>query len=180
MKFLVYPELPTAALRSSQATLADVDNSAPLAIRPEATYKSGKVVQTNGATSPAVHQHEVKLQGVLHASMDHLAHHFIFGLLAFEFDLARHQVALERLLHQLESHRNGPAVAVVQRVKQIDFLDRATAAMVVVPTNQVTLVRPHLFLDRVIKNQHAFGGLHLPHHRFNLPLQVHGRVVLPG
>ncbi|GEM_PF-3111205 len=51
MKSLVHPELPTAALRSSQATLAAVDNSAPLANRPESTYKSGKVVQTTGATS---------------------------------------------------------------------------------------------------------------------------------
>ena len=42
---LVRPELPTAALRSSQA-LAAVDNSSPLANRPESTYKSGKVVQT--------------------------------------------------------------------------------------------------------------------------------------
>ena len=53
MKSLVRPELSTAALRSSQATLAAVDNSAPLATRPESTYKSGKVVQTNGATSKA-------------------------------------------------------------------------------------------------------------------------------
>ena len=51
MNSLVRPELPTAALRSSQATLAAVDNSAPLANRPESTYKSGKVVQTTGATS---------------------------------------------------------------------------------------------------------------------------------
>ncbi len=51
MKILVRPELPTAALRSSQATHAAVDNSAPPAIRPESTYKSGKAVQTNGATS---------------------------------------------------------------------------------------------------------------------------------
>ena len=51
MKSLVRPELPTAALRSSQATHAAVDNSAPSATRPESTYKSGKVVQTSGATS---------------------------------------------------------------------------------------------------------------------------------
>jgi len=51
MKFPVRPELPTAALRSSQATHAAVDNSAPSPIGPESTYKSGKVVQTNGATS---------------------------------------------------------------------------------------------------------------------------------
>ena len=50
MQSLVRPELPTAALRSSQATHAAVDNSAPSPIRPESTYKSGKVVQTNGAT----------------------------------------------------------------------------------------------------------------------------------
>ena len=51
MKIPVRPELPTAALRSSQATHAAVDNSAPSTIRPESTYKSGKVVQTSGATS---------------------------------------------------------------------------------------------------------------------------------
>ena len=51
MKSLVRPELSTAALRSSQATLAAVDNSAPLATRPQSTYKSGNVVQTTGATS---------------------------------------------------------------------------------------------------------------------------------
>ena len=51
MKSLVRPELPTAALRSSQATHAAVDNSAPFATHPESTYKSGKVVQTTGATS---------------------------------------------------------------------------------------------------------------------------------
>ena len=51
MKFVVRPELPTAALRSSQATHAAVDNSAPSAIRTESTFKSGKVVQTRGATS---------------------------------------------------------------------------------------------------------------------------------
>ena len=51
MKFLVRPELPTASVGSSQATTAAVDNSAPLATRPQSTYKSGKVVQTTGATS---------------------------------------------------------------------------------------------------------------------------------
>ena len=51
MKSLVRPELSTAALRSSHATLAAVDNSAPLATRPQSTYKSGKAVQTTGATS---------------------------------------------------------------------------------------------------------------------------------
>jgi hypothetical protein len=51
MTSLVRPELPTAALRSSHATHAAVDNSAPFATRPQSTYKSGKVVQTSGATS---------------------------------------------------------------------------------------------------------------------------------
>jgi len=51
MKSLVRPELSTASAGSSQAPTAAVDNSAPLPIRPESTYKSGKVVQTNGATS---------------------------------------------------------------------------------------------------------------------------------
>ena len=128
---------------------------------------------------PAVHQHEAKLQGVLQAGMDHLAHQFIFGLLAFALDLARRHVALERLLHQLERHRNGPAVSVVQRVQEVDAFDRATASVVVMPADQIALVRPRLFLDRVVKNQHAFSSLHFPHHRLDLPPQVLGRVILP-
>ena len=51
MKSLVCPELPTASVGSSQATAAAVDNSALFVTRPESTYKSGKVVQTTGATS---------------------------------------------------------------------------------------------------------------------------------
>ena len=53
MQVLVRPELPTASVGSSQATTAAVDNSVPLATRPQSTYKSGNVVQTNGATSEA-------------------------------------------------------------------------------------------------------------------------------
>ena len=44
MQVLVRPELPTASVGSSQATTAAVDNSVPLATRPQSTYKSGKVV----------------------------------------------------------------------------------------------------------------------------------------
>ena len=43
--------LPTAAVGSSQAPTAAVDNSAPSATRPQSTYKSGNAVQTSGATS---------------------------------------------------------------------------------------------------------------------------------
>ena len=60
MKFLVCPELPTASVGSSQATTAAVDNSAPFVNRLESTYKSGFVVQTNGATS--VHDQEYPRQ----------------------------------------------------------------------------------------------------------------------
>jgi hypothetical protein len=51
MKSVVRPELPTAAAGSSQAPTAAVDNSAPRSTHPEPTYKSGKSVQTTGATS---------------------------------------------------------------------------------------------------------------------------------
>jgi hypothetical protein len=51
MKSLVRPELPTASVGSSQAPTAAVDNAAPLATRPQSTYKSGNAVQTSGATS---------------------------------------------------------------------------------------------------------------------------------
>jgi hypothetical protein len=51
MKSVVRPELPTASAGSSQAPTAAVDNSAPLLTTPQSTYKSGKSVQTTGATS---------------------------------------------------------------------------------------------------------------------------------
>ena len=53
MQFLVRPELPTAPLAPGLigAGGGTVDNSAPFLTRLESTYKSGKVVQTNGATS---------------------------------------------------------------------------------------------------------------------------------
>jgi hypothetical protein len=63
MKSLVRPELPTASVGSSQATTAAVDNSAPLATRPESTYKSGKVVQTIGATSDDQRASDLVLAG---------------------------------------------------------------------------------------------------------------------
>ena len=43
MKSVVRPELPTASAGPSQAPTAAVDNSAPSAIRPVSTYKSGKL-----------------------------------------------------------------------------------------------------------------------------------------
>ena len=58
MPFPVRPEWSTASVGSSHAPTDAVDHSAPSAIRPESTYISGKVVQTNGATSlrqPATH-----------------------------------------------------------------------------------------------------------------------------
>lgn len=51
MKSLVRPELPTASVGSSLVATAAVDNSAPSATRPQSTYRSGKAVQTSGATS---------------------------------------------------------------------------------------------------------------------------------
>jgi hypothetical protein len=47
----VRPALPTASIGPSQAPTAAVDNAAPLATRPQSTYKSGNAVQTSGATS---------------------------------------------------------------------------------------------------------------------------------
>jgi cytoskeletal protein RodZ len=51
MKFVVRPDLSTAAAGSSQAPTATVDNSAPRSTYPEPTYKSGKAVQRTGTTS---------------------------------------------------------------------------------------------------------------------------------
>jgi len=65
MRSLVRPELPTASAGSSQAPTATVDNSAPSATRPHSTYKSGKAVQTNGATS--LRRHAVQRRRIGHA-----------------------------------------------------------------------------------------------------------------
>ena len=54
MKSLVRPEWPIASIVSLQRPIDSMDYSAPSVIRPESTYKSGKVVQTNGATSEAM------------------------------------------------------------------------------------------------------------------------------
>jgi len=56
--------LSTAPLASGQRRAGGgaVDNSAPFVIRPESTYKSGKVVQTNGATSMKVVQGEPEFE----------------------------------------------------------------------------------------------------------------------
>ena len=56
MKIPVRPEFPTASVGSSQAPTAAVENSAPLATRPQSTYKSGKAVQTSEATSICLHR----------------------------------------------------------------------------------------------------------------------------
>ena len=69
MKIPVRPELPTAALRSSQATHAAVDNSAPLPTHPESTYKSGKVVQTNATTSEQIALAAAKAAGTVYTAM---------------------------------------------------------------------------------------------------------------
>ena len=53
MSFPVRLKWSTASVGSSHAPTDAVDHSAPSAIRPESTYISGKVVQTNGATSRA-------------------------------------------------------------------------------------------------------------------------------
>jgi hypothetical protein len=80
----VRPELPTASVGSSQAPTAAVDNSAPFSNCPQSTYKSGKAVQTNGATSVRRPRHFLVYRfepallvvgRVLHDAME-LARHF--------------------------------------------------------------------------------------------------------
>ena len=63
MKSVVRPELPTASVGSSQAPTAAVHNSAPLLTTPESTYKSGKSVQTTGATSVIYYDEREHQQG---------------------------------------------------------------------------------------------------------------------
>ena len=65
MKSVVRPELPTASVGSSQAPTAAVDNSAPLLTTPESTYKSGKSVQTTGATSNPTQKYLITNYNVL-------------------------------------------------------------------------------------------------------------------
>lgn len=53
MQSVVRPALPTPAWHSP-TTHAAADNAAPFATRPDSTYKSGKAVQTTGATSEVI------------------------------------------------------------------------------------------------------------------------------
>ena len=55
MQSPVRPELPIASIASLHAPIDSKDYSAPSVIRPNSTYKSGKVVQTTGATSRTGH-----------------------------------------------------------------------------------------------------------------------------
>ena len=130
---------------------------------------------------PAVHQHKPELQGVLNARPDHLAHHLVFRLLAVALDLSGHQVAvLIRLGHQLERHRYRAPLAVVQRIEQVDALDRSTFAVVIMPAHQITLVGPGFLLDRVVEDQHPFGVFNPSDRGLDLAPQVLGRVVALG
>ncbi len=76
MKSVVRPELPTASVGSSQAPTAAVDNSALFATSPVSTYKSGKVVQTNGATS---NTNTAFLYRLLHLARGHEWHFRVLG-----------------------------------------------------------------------------------------------------
>ena len=54
---------------------------------------------------PAIHQHKTKLQGVMNARFDHLAHQLVLGLLAAALDLPRLQIPiLMGLDRHLERH----------------------------------------------------------------------------
>ena len=68
MSFPVRLEWSTASVGSSHAPTDAVDHSAPSAIRPESTYISGKVVQTNGATSRSTYARHRIRYGLRHTA----------------------------------------------------------------------------------------------------------------
>jgi hypothetical protein len=74
MKIAGAPRVSHRGVRSSQATPAAVENSAPLATRPQSTYKLGNVVQTSGATSDRAEGAEDSGQPAQHGSA-HEANH---------------------------------------------------------------------------------------------------------
>ena len=81
----------------------------------------GNVIKVIQRRKSAVHQHKTKLQGVVNARPNHLAHQLVLGFLAAALDLPRLQIAVRAGLgHHLESHRYRVPLALIKRVQQVD------------------------------------------------------------
>ena len=69
---------------------------------------------------PAVHQHIAKLQAVVQAGLNHLAHKFVFGHCAHALDLTGLYIAiLQWLFDQLKGHWNRCRAFMVQSIEQV-------------------------------------------------------------
>ena len=74
----------------------------------------GDVLKVLLRRKTAVHQHKTKLQGVVNARFDHLAHPLVIGFRAAALDLPRLQITiLVGLDRHLERHRYRVPLAVV-------------------------------------------------------------------
>ena len=80
----------------------------------------GDVLKVLLRGKPAVHQHKTKLQGVVNARPNDLAHQLVLGLLAAALDLPRLQIPI---LVGLDRYRYRVPIAVVKRVQQVDTPD---------------------------------------------------------
>ena len=130
---------------------------------------AGDEIEVLLSRKPAIHQHEAKLQGVADTGLNHLAHHFVLGLVTFTLELFARKVAvLNRLFHQLKRQQAGGSIAVVPRIEQVDPPDGATAAVGKVPAHQLALIGPGLLLNQVIKDQYAIISLHRSDGRLDL------------
>ena len=103
---------------------------------------------------PGVKEHVAKFQPIIDAGFEHVPDSLVFRHLAGSFVLAGCHVAiLDRFANDLEGHRDRDLTVVVQGIQQVDSLDRAPLAGVVVPAHNLVFVRPVFLLDRVVKNE---------------------------
>ena len=119
MSFPVRLKWSTASVGSSHAPTDAVDHSAPSAIRPESTYISGKVVQTNGATSdgnlPTRHCRKLQLpvtQLMNHAAIDEKESSALLwpdkaDVLGVKVSGVDYDAAVSCIIDAAKSHRTG-------------------------------------------------------------------------
>ena len=84
-------------------------------------------------------------------------------------DLLGLQIAKEnRFADQFIRHRQTRLAGVIHAVEQVEALDRPVLTVIVMPTDQVILIRMRLFLDRIIYKEYAIGLLDGAHQRLDL------------
>ncbi len=124
---------------------------------------------------PDVVEHMAKRNLIIHRWLEHLTVVLVlaYGRTAFRFARLFVGVGLG-LGNEREADGEGNFLAVIQTSHEVESLDHLPAAVVVMPADDVILVRIRFRGNAIVQNQHAVRTLHLPHVRFDHPPQVGG------